>query len=67
MAQNTALQDKPDYKCTQCGGDATFAYSDETIKRGKDKGKKRDGWGGLVKAGERLCIPCGRKRGINFW
>ena len=41
-----------EYPCTECGGDATFAYSGP-------------GWKGLVKSGERLCIKCGRKRGLH--
>jgi len=55
------------YRCTSCGGDATVAYSTSTIKRGKDKGKEIDGWDGMVKVGERLCLPCGKRRGINFF
>lgn len=33
------------------------------IKSGKRKGQEEDSWGGLVKAGERLCTSCFRKRG----
>ncbi len=48
-----------DYKCTNCGGDATIAY-------GSNK-KDDKAWDGLVKKGERICLACGRKRGINFF
>jgi hypothetical protein len=58
---------KHEFQCTECGGDATIAYCAETIKRGKHKGEERESWGGLVKPGERLCIICGRKRGIKFF
>jgi hypothetical protein len=40
---------KREYPCTQCGGDATLAYS--------------EGWDGKVKKGERLCTSCFCKRG----
>jgi hypothetical protein len=55
------------YICTECGGDATIAYAPETIKRGRDKGKEKPSWNGLVLPGERICILCGRKRGIKFF
>jgi len=45
------------YKCTDCGGDATCAYT---------ANKKMD-WGGKIKKGERICFPCGRKRGVTFF
>ncbi len=51
------------YVCTNCGGDATLAYVAETIKRGKDKGKQRAAWDGLVQPNERLCTSCFSKRG----
>jgi len=54
------------YFCTECGGDATLAYSPNTIKRGKDKGKETAGWNGLILPGERICMSCGRKRGLKF-
>ncbi len=53
--------------CTQCGGDAFIAYAPETIKRGKLKGQQRASWNGLVQPGELICLPCGKKRGINFF
>jgi hypothetical protein len=40
---------KAEYKCTECGGDATVAYVPGTIKRGKDKGKEIASWGGKIK------------------
>ena len=46
-----------EYPCTECGGDAFIAYS----------AKKNGDWGGLVKPGERICLPCGKRRGINFF
>jgi hypothetical protein len=55
------------YKCTDCGGDATVAYTPTTVKSSKNKGKQKPSWGGLVLAGERVCILCGRKRGIKFF
>lgn len=63
----TVLPEVPDYQCTSCGRDATLAYVPNTIKSGKNKGKQTDGWDGKVKAGERLCLVCGKKRGINFF
>jgi hypothetical protein len=42
------------YPCTECGGDASFTYS-EHIKKNKDK----------LKPGERLCMACGEKRGLT--
>jgi hypothetical protein len=57
------IDDKKEYKCTECGGDATLAYIPNTIKRGKNKGKEIDGWDGLIKAGERICTRCFVKRG----
>lgn len=58
--------DKTEYKCTECGGDAMIAFAPSTIKRGKNKGKQIDRWDGKVKPGERICLPCGRKRGLKF-
>ena len=55
------------YTCTECGGDAMLAYVPETIKRGKLKGAERASWGGLILPGERICLACGRKRGVNFF
>lgn len=55
------------YFCTNCNGDALIAYVPETIKRGKLKGQQRAGWNGLVLPNERLCLTCGRKRGIKFF
>lgn len=54
------------YMCTSCGGDAYIAYIPETIKRGKKKGEQRPGWNGLILPGERICLPCGIKRGLKF-
>lgn len=56
---------KPDFKCTECGGDAWIAYSPNTIKRGKDKGKEVPGWDGKILPGERICTSCAMKRGIS--
>lgn len=53
------------YPCTECGGDATMAFSPTTIKRGKDKGKETPGWDGKVLPGERICMRCGGKRGLK--
>lgn len=41
------------YPCTDCKGDAFAGYG--------------PGWGGLIKKGERVCLPCGRKRGVRFF
>jgi hypothetical protein len=49
----TAAAIAPKWPCTQCGRDATIAYS---AKKGSD-------WGGKVKIGERLCLSCFRDRG----
>lgn len=54
---------KKEWPCTECGGDATLAYSPSTIKRGKKKGQEEPGWSGLVQPGERLCTKCFVKRG----
>lgn len=56
-----------EFKCTECKGDAYIAYAPETIKSGKDKGKEVPAWNGLVLPGERICLTCGRKRGIKFY
>jgi hypothetical protein len=40
------------YPCTECSGDAFLGYS----------ARKKSGWGGAVKKGERLCTACFRKR-----
>lgn len=48
-----------EFPCTECGGDAIIGYC-----CGKSK---NDNWGGLVKNGERLCLSCGKKRGIDFF
>lgn len=61
------MKNNKKYVCTECGGDATIAYCATTIKSGKNKGKEKASWGGLVQAGERLCLSCGKKRGINFF
>lgn len=46
------------YPCTQCGGDATVAYS----------ASKDAEWGGMVKIGERLCTRCFQVRGgVNMF
>lgn len=55
------------YKCTQCGGNAFVGYGPQTIKTGKNKGQELPGWGGLVQPGERICLVCGKKRGISFF
>ena len=55
------------FRCTECEGDAFIAYAPEKIKRGKDKGKEIASWGGKVLPGERLCLSCGKKRGVNFF
>ena len=47
------------YPCTQCGGDAYIAWAN-------DKKKNIDCFGAILKPGERLCLTCGRKRGVNF-
>lgn len=60
------MQKQQDYICTDCGGDATIAYVARTIKRGKSKGQQRASWGGQILPNERICLPCGRKRGIKF-
>lgn len=58
---------KVEYKCTNCNGDATVAYTAHTVTRGKNKVKEKPSWGGLIQPGERICLPCGKKRGIkNF-
>jgi hypothetical protein len=63
MKQSGTAKAEEKYPCTECGGDAFIAYSASTIKSGKRKGEEEDSWGGLVKAGERLCTSCFRKRG----
>lgn len=55
------------HTCTKCGGDATIAYIPTTIKRGKNKGKQIPSWDGLIHPGERICLQCGKKRGIRFF
>lgn len=55
------------FPCTECGGDAYIGYSSETITRGKNKGKQKSTWDGKVQPGERICLSCGRKRGITFF
>lgn len=54
-----------EWPCTECGGDATIAYSPNTIKSGKNKGKQTPGWDGKVLPGERICTLCAMKRGIR--
>lgn len=51
----------PDKKwiCTQCGGDAYIAW-------GNDTKKDQNYFGAIIKPGERLCLVCGKKRGVNF-
>jgi hypothetical protein len=50
---------RKEYPCTDCGGDAYIGYP-----AGR---RKTESWGGLVKKGERLCLACGRRRGIKFF
>ena len=66
MVKEGKMTDKK-YICTSCGSDATLAYVPETIKRGKLKGEQKPGWDGLIQPGERICMSCGRKRGIRFF
>ncbi len=47
------------YVCTRCGGDAFVAYA-------CDKSGEKS-WGGKIKPGERVCLPCGKKDGIGFF
>jgi hypothetical protein len=51
-AKPTARRPKQ-YPCTECGGDASIAYS----------ANGESNWGGRVKEGERLCTRCFKKRG----
>ena len=51
-------KNKPDFICTECGGDATVAYT---------SGRRKEAWNGMVKKGERVCMRCGAKRGIRFF
>lgn len=46
---------KPEYPCTDCGGDAYIGYA-----AGKEKNSD---WNGLLKKVERLCTGCFKKRG----
>lgn len=46
--------------CTVCGGDATIAWHNRTKK-------DQDYFGGIIKPGERLCMGCGKKRGVFFF
>ena len=46
------------YPCTDCGRDAFIGYT---------SGKGDLSWDGKIKKGERVCLPCGRKRGIKFF
>lgn len=47
-----------EYPCTECGKDATIAYT----------ASKKGDWGGLIKNGERICTVCFQKRGgKNFF
>lgn len=55
-----------EYPCTECNGNAYIAYSPNKIKRGKDKGKETASWDGKILPGERICMSCGRKRGLKF-
>jgi hypothetical protein len=64
IIMNTEIKEK--YICTDCGKDATLAYCAKTITKGKRKGQEVASWNGLVKPYERLCMLCGRKRGLNF-
>lgn len=57
---------KLQFECTECKGDATLAYVPNEIKRGKNKGKQTPGWNGKIQPGERICMSCGRKRGLKF-
>jgi len=48
------------YVCTACGGDATIAWHNSTKKNKKF-------FGIVLKPSERLCLSCGKKRGIIFF
>lgn len=54
------------YPCTECGQEAYIAYVPDKIKRGKNKGIEIPGWSGKIIPGERICMSCGRKRGLKF-
>lgn len=51
---------KKEYKCTQCGGDAYVAWHN-------DSKKDKDFFGAILHPGERLCLSCGKKRGVKFF
>lgn len=55
-ARVNEMPEDTSYRCTSCGGDAYIAYS-----------AGNGDWGGKVKAGERICLACGRKRGIALF
>ena len=56
------------YICTSCGGDAFMAYVPKMRKRkGELIWDEIGSWNGLVKPNERICLSCGKKRGINFF
>ncbi len=48
------------YICTDCGGDAFVSWANST---------KKDTlcFGVILKPGERICLPCGKKRGVGFF
>jgi len=43
--------------CTECGGDATFGYSDCTASSPSESVQK-------IGADERLCMECAKRRGL---
>jgi hypothetical protein len=48
------------FRCTSCGGDATVAWAN-------DKKKDINVFGAILKPGERLCLACGKRRGVGFF
>lgn len=60
ITEKSNLKDIVKYICTDCGGDATIAWSNTTKK-------DKNYFGAIFKTGERVCLPCGKKRGVNFF
>lgn len=52
------MKEDKKYICTDCGGDATVAFT-------KFRDIKNKKW--IIKIGERLCLLCARKRGVIFF
>ena len=48
------------YICTECGGDATVAWAN-------DSDKDIDCFGAVIHPKERLCLACAKKRGNRFF